>query len=1711
MLLVERNLSSISDEIKVLSADSGRPEDTCLIQQYKEKLSDIKIELKDIHNSLLPLDIAESDELSITQSRLDKMLFTCSLSVKKLPEGHVTRSPQPDRDGVKLPKLEVPTFSGDVTHWKSFWEQFCVSVHDRPSLTDPEKLVYLQHALKDGTAKHVIEGLSRSGEYYQEAIDCLKLRYDRPRLVHRTHVQKILEAPPLKEGTGKELRRLHDTMQQHLRALKTLKHEPSSSFITSVLELKLDANTMFEWQKHSQTSVEVPHYRELLEFLNLRAQASETHMSEHKRPSRSEPHHFRRVTNLSKLIASLTASATENTGSCVLCKNNKHPLYVCPKFKSQPHDRMVSILKENNLCLNCLRPGHFVRQCRSSHRCRKCQRPHHTLLHLEASETASSAETQQVVSPVSSNTATGLTPRSLLMTCRVLIHAPNGSSVEARALLDNASSASFVTERLAQNLCLPRSSKHVSISGIAGIAHRSSSHSISHFAVSAVRSPRKKIDVTAIIVPRVTCDLPFHPVPFDANWRHLNDIPLADPSFGIPGRIDILLGVDVFVQVLLHGRRIDSPEAPIAFETEFGWVLAGQATTCQPTVQIASHHTLHCLDDVLQKFWEVEESPTSKPALSPDERIVVEHFRINHSRTSDGRFIVPLPKRSDTKPLGESRSQAVRRFLCLERSLQYKGQTAEFNAAMSEYFDSNHAEAVVDSDLDKPPRDVFYLPMHVVYKESSSTTKMRIVFDASAESSTGVALNDMLLVGPTVHPSLVDVLLRFRLHRVALTADVSRMYRAISLPEEDRDFHRFVYRRAPEEPLQEYRMTRITFGVSASSFAANMAVKQNAIDHSLEYSLAAKIVHESFYVDDCLAGADSVDEAIGVRTQLQDLFSRGGFILRKWNSSEQAVLQSISPELIDTHPTHLITDPEGYTKTLGVQWNASLDSFRLTVANLPPLENVTKRFLVSDVAKTFDVLGWFAPSIIKAKILLQRLWEQKLNWDDPVPQPTLDAWLQWRSELDLLTDKTISRCYFPNTVRITSIQLHGFSDASELAYAGVVYLRMMDSKGEVHTSLVISKTRVAPIKRLTIPRLELCGAHLLAKLLHHVREVLCIPLHNVYAWTDSTIVLNWLDGNPRRFKTYVGNRISCVMELVPPKQWNHVNGSDNPADCASRGLFPSELLEHPLWWNGPDWLKLTPEDWPKQSQLPQVEDTDEEKEICLSTTVVPETPVIDIQRYSNSTKLKRITAWILRFIRNCRSHRKVSTPSATPTLLPLTVEELTSAEGYWLLVCQRDHFMTERELLERKKNLSNSSCLLPLHPFLDSSSLLRVGGRQQNSNLSYSRQHPIILHGNHPVTKLIIHSEHLRLLHAGPQLVTSVLSTRFHIIGYRKVVRDITRSCVVCRRNSVRPKPQLLGQLPMERVTPDSVFDRVGIDYAGPLYVKYGHVRKPKIVKAYVCVFVSLSVKAVHLELVSDLTTDAFLACLRRFIARRGMPKLIWSDHGTNFVGAARELKELVEFFDRQKTQEAVAHYCTTHHIEWRFIPEKAPHFGGIWEAAVKSFKMHLRRVVGDVKLTFEETMTVLAQIEACLNSRPLCPNPCDDDGIEALTPGHFIIGRPLASLPDPSFSYRSISLLKRWHLCQSLVRHFWRRWHLEYLTHLQKFSKWRHPSRNARVGDVVVLHENGLVPGKWPVARVTEVKPGRDGIVRVVTVRTHSGTYNRPVTKIALLLPSEN
>lgn len=482
----------------------------------------------------------------------------------------------------------------------------------------------------------------------------------------------------------------------------------------------------------------------------------------------------------------------------------------------------------------------------------------------------------------------------------------------------------------------------------------------------------------------------------------------------------------------------------------------------------------------------------------------------------------------------------------------------------------------------------------------------------------------------------------------------------------------------------------------------------------------------------------------------------------------------------------------------------------------------------------FDVFGWFSSCTFKMKIAFQQLWEEKLDWDDVVPDDICKLWVLWKRKLGVLPNKQIPHCLISKDSQVLSTQLHGFSDASERAYSAVVYIRIECADGSVQVPLVSSKTKAATIKETTILRLELCGAtcRLLTQLVNHTSSIIKLPPSHIYNWTDSIIVSSWITGNPCCLKAFVGNRVADILECASSNFWRHISGTPNPADCASRGLFPSELMDYELWWKGPAWLKLPLSSWPEQSHVQQVTIPEEERQVSLHTTSYNKVlSLIPVDQYSNYSRLIRITTWVSWFIHNCKAKM---TKGHTMLSSYLSVWETQEAEFYWFSIVQKQRFMSDIINVNSKRKLHGSSPHLSLHPIVDEHGLLWVGGREQRSGRSCSSQHPVILHGKHTITKLLIRYEHICLLHCGPTLLSASLNRHIHMLGEHKVVRSITRTCVTSRKIATWPQSQMMGQLPSERVTQDIVFNKVGLDYAGPLLLKLGHTHKPVIVKAYV-------------------------------------------------------------------------------------------------------------------------------------------------------------------------------------------------------------------------------------------------------------------------------------
>lgn len=1616
-------------------------------------------------------------------------------------ENHVRR----DEANIKLPSISLPQFCGKYEEWKSFENLFKSMIHRNTSLSNCQRLHYLKSNVS-GEAADLIKSFQVTDANYAIAWETLENRFNNIRFIIDAHLKNIFNFPPLKYESHSGLKLLRDKFQETVRSLAAL-NQPTEHWDTILIYLfvsKLDKDTHCQWELTLNRN-DMPTFAQLIEFIDARWQCLEmvspinTEINNHLKPKPAKTVHHTAISEI----------------KC-LCCGKEHRLYQCDKFIKYTFDDKNEFIRSNNLCFNCLKVGHSSSRC-FSWGCRKCKRKHNTILHQSSSsdittgETSSNASSSTNVvrenqnSSIQSHLAANCSESSLLAansvgqvllsTAQIIIQIGN-THHKVRALIDSGSQASFITKQMATKLKLKQTETNTTINGVGSSMAGNTTKRVRLFITSRINNGYQ-IPVDAYILETITSQLPVHS--FNINQiHHLKDIILADPEFNKPGNIDILIGADVYSQIILAGLKKGDIGTPVAQETELGWIIFGNIETNTESFHTNSFHLMaEPIESTLKKFWEVEDIPSSQ-SLSFDDAACEEIFDKTHKQSANGRFIVHLPFKSSSQKLGESRTAAVRRLEQMERRFNRNPELKiQYTKFMDEYIQLKHMEKIPSSEVFKAFESVFYLPHHSVQNPDSTTTKLRVVFDGSMSSSSGNSINDVLLVGPTLQDDLFTILIRWKKHKIVLIADIEKMYRQVLIHKPHTDFQRIVWRQSSQDDIEDYRLLTVTYGMASASHSAIKSLRQLATNAKEKSPIAADIILSDFYVDDLITGTNDIEAALEIYHQLTSVLSEGGFNLRKWNSNNQALLSKIPTDHRGTTSTTPI-NLDYFVKTLGINWCPLQDAFTFNIEPQP--ENIgkitTKRILLSNVAKLFDPLGWLAPVIVRAKIMLQSLWLSGINWDDDIPAALEQQWLLFKSELMLLNSLTLQR-WIGFSGQSSQIELHGFSDASGAAYSAVVYSRVDNGQG-VTISILAAKTKVAPIKTISIPRLELCGAVLVSKLLQKCSVALNISNSKTFAWTDSTIVLSWLHKLPNSWKTFVANRVTDIQNRTDPSNWRHVPTDQNPADCASRGISASELKNHPLWWTGPTWLCLNQSFWPKGI----IYDTSVEarsNNVHSFTTVISKLPLELIEQYSSLRKMIKITALCYRFIRNCRLDS-----SKRPTEHFITATERRHALEILIIAVQQNAFPEEVSRCKSGDTLMSKSRIISLNPFIDDAGILRVGGRIQAANISYSKMHPIILPKHNNLTNVIISEAHSSTLHGGAQLMMTHLNRQYWIVGLRDLVRTHIRRCTVCIRHRANTQQQLMGNLPSVRISPSRAFLHSGIDYAGPITLKFAPGRGSKSIKGYIAVFVCLVTKAIHLEIVSDLSSNGFIAAYRRFISRRGKCSDLYSDCGTNFVGANRILVSMQKkaISENHELAEKMAADGTT----WHFIPPSSPHFGGLWEAGVKSTKTHLKKAAGHKLLTFEEMATLLTQIEACLNSRPLCPVSNSIDDFSILTPGHFLIGEALISVPESSLLELNPNRLTHWQQIQQQLQQFWHCWSSEYLTRLQQRPKWLQRKINLQEGQLVIIKDDRMPPASWSMGRVIHLHPGNDGLVRVVTVRRNGVNGKLPITKLCLL-----
>jgi len=898
-------------------------------------------------------------------------------------------------------------------------------------LSNVQRFHYLIASLK-GEPRQLIANLATTNHNFSIAWNLIVERYNNIKLIAMTHVGLLMEMPQVKKGDAASLRHLINHVSSNCNAVEALHLTTSmqSLMLNHLLLSALDPETRKSWELRIASQEGIPTTTELLTFLEQRCKALELLPNQLTTTAAPRTKH----TSASDNKASRTAHTYVTIHiQCLLCKES-HRLMYCDKFINLSPQRRMEVARQHKLCYNCLQPFSKGHAC-STHTCRKCGRRHHTFLHVTAHSQAVNDKLRAPSKLVSNRSelpdeATTYcsfkgkpTNHVLLATAIVDIQTKDKQYIPCRILMDSASQLNFISESCVRRLGLVKQQKGTHIQGVNQL-NTSTQHSV----LVKLRSNYTdwKATINCSVLPQITEKTPTRKIDV-SSWKLPSKIQLADQQFNTPGPIDLLVGAELFFDMLLPDRQTRHGY-PTLQETVLGWIISGTtpvhntSTVKQQSFFIQDATTL---ESNLNRFWDLEHVESN--SMTSEQTACEQHFVKHTIQQPDGRFEVRLPLKTEARELGFSRRMAENRFLAIERRLHkdpaLKKQYCKF---MQDYESAGHMEAV------PPPTDdstvCYYLPHHPVFKSTSTTTKTRVVFDGSAKTTSGVALNDILQIGPTIQEDLYSLVLRFRTHVICFTADIEQMYRQISMNQQDRNLQRILWRQSPDQHIQEYCLKTVTYGTASAPFLATRCLKKLAEDNMVSHPKAASVLLNDFYVDDLLSGASTVQEAIEIQQELTTLLAGAGFPLRKWASNNSEFLATIPQQLREMN--HAISlDNEDGVMALGLRWSPKNDELQVRYNGpVPPSQPTphTKRTVLATTASIFDPLGLLSPTVIMYKMFIQTLWQAKLDWDTELPLSLQNKWSQLCHTLPQLFDIKFPRRVI--CVNANNIEIHGFCD-----------------------------------------------------------------------------------------------------------------------------------------------------------------------------------------------------------------------------------------------------------------------------------------------------------------------------------------------------------------------------------------------------------------------------------------------------------------------------------------------------------------------------------------------------------------------------------------------------------------------------------------------------------------------------------------------------------
>lgn len=1600
----------------------------------------------------------------------------------------------------RLPKFELPVFKGDPLSWQGFWDQFNTSIHENDEITDIDRFNYLKRYL-GGQALETVSGLSLSKENYNHAIVTLRERFGNPQVLISSHMDRLINMNKVSNKNDTlSLRKLYNGIENCTRNLSALKLDISAygSLLIPILKNKLPVELNMTIARRFGSDIWT--LERLMNFFNDELTAIENCKTPNA-VSSEKSYYDKRGNNGNDFTSSCLHGQFSNeeshskARSCLFCNARDHLASRCNSVTNVVARK--NILRKQGRCFVCLDTGHLMRNCQSKYSCKKCKKRHN----ISICDTNGNTPEVQHNNFVSSYN--GVLMQTASAECTDV---SNFKTRKTRILFDSGSQRSYVSLDLCSKLSLQALRKErVNIKTFGDDDWKIRELEVFQMKIKH-RNGNGFCLIEAYGVPKVCGPLTKQDIEFTKKrYTHIECLGLADRNIaGKDLEVNVLIGLD-FYHDFFTGNRETGLEGPVALETRLGWVLSGRyesspddqhCFTTQHILRVDVEKEKDSLREELRKFWEVES--TCSKGFS-----VIDDFQ-NHILHDGSRYVTKLPFKPDHDRLPDNYLASERRLRSNIKRLNSNELYEEYREIINSYERDGIIEKVPINEVNKESGEVHYLPHRAVVKEDRLTTKIRIVFDASCKVKGVPSLNDCLYSGPNLLCKIYDILFRFRLNKIAVVADIKQAFLNVGINKEHQDFLRFLW--IENDDVVIYRFLRVVFGLTSSPFLLNGTIRQHLEKYRDRYPDVIERLSEDLYVDDTTTGWNSVEEGKKFFKVAMEVMDDAGLELRKWMSNNNELQQFFErgkecEKIISDDTTFAKEQVNGETKNgrnkvLGLEWDRDYDclvfDFTDFIARSKSIQP-TKRNILSLSASIYDPIGIISPITAQVKSLFQCLCVDKSGWDDVVTGELNERWIDLLQKIESLKVVRIPRFSFVDVNEASSAELHGFCDSSKTLYCAVIYVRVLTESG-VKVFFWTSKTKVSPLKVLTIPRLELLGCVLLSELIKDVNRSIGdrILIKRTVCWTDSTVALCWIEGKEKSWKPWVENRVVDVRKVVDRDKWFHIPGILNPADKPTRTVEDFVSLFSGVWFSGPSFLSDEAIVYESKPQTLTTEAKEELKTSTDETNVFTVTErkaiglneIVDVSRYATLSKLINIVAYILRFKKKLFAKIRQADEDTDNNDKELTADERRRALD--LLIQEEQQAMTNTTKFHKTK--------ANLNAFEDEDGVWRLKGRFGESTMTEDEKQPILLQSVSWLTTLVVRNAHQDVLHFGVETTLAKIRERFWIIRGRNVVKNVLKKCVTCKRYQGRTmKPPGETNLPGFRVNHlSSAFSTTGLDYAGPLFVR----NKGLSSKVYILLFTCASSRAIHLELTPDMKSPAFLRAFKRFSSRRGKPDEIINDNFKTFKSS-----EVKSFMSRSN-------------VHQRFILPASPWWGGFYERLVRSVKTSLKKILKRALVTFEELQTILCEIESVINSRPLCYTSNDDINA-SITPNHLIFGRNLNVPSTTPFSddINAIDCTKRIDHLKSLLSHFWKRFNSTYLNELRQRHIYERKQRSMgaelKLNDVVLVKDDIPTPrSKWRIGKVEKLIIGKDGQVRGAKLKmaNESGKTtiaHRPVQKL--------